>query len=262
MLALAAGSLASASYDITNTAYVNCTNGQGVAQPPRLSATTFTVTSGAPPVITVATPVRLLVEIYDETGRLVRTVEDRHVPTALTVVRVGDGSGRASPSAGQPVVITLSDGSTAVWDVRDTSGGLAPNGAYTVRVASFGPAAPGSPAAGAVESSSATFTLTRVYGKLIVSARLVPNPASDVAWISFALASASATFTIKVYDVTGVLVHVGTAPGTARSYRWPLRNQQGTQVADGMYAVVLEAYDPVTGDRQREVRKLAVARTK
>jgi hypothetical protein len=112
--------------------------------------------------------------------------------------------------------------------------------------------------AGAQQVTTATFTLARAYGTLITSAQLVPNPADEVAWIAFSLASTSATVTVKVYDVAGVLVHTGTAPGTARSYRWPLKNQLGTAVAEGMYAVVLEAYDPVTGDRQREIRKLAV----
>ncbi len=197
-------------------------------------------------------PVRLIVAIYDETGRLIRTLEDVHVAAAVTVVRVGDGSGHLAAEAGQPVLVTLSDGSTVSWDGRDAGGGLAPNGIYSARATSELPD-------GRSEVTSASFTMTHVYGHLITAAAMVPNPADDVAWIAFTLASSSATLDIKVYNVSGELVHRGTAPGTARSYRWPLRNQLGTPVAEGMYAVVIEAFDPATGDRQREVMKLAVS---
>ena len=111
-----------------------------------------------------------------------------------------------------------------------------------------------------VSVSTASFAYARPYRDVIEAATLVPNPATESVWLSYRLATTAATIDVRIFNVSGELVFKGAAPGTARSYRWDLRNADGRRVTDGLYVVVLEAVDPVTLARDRRVLKLAVTR--
>ncbi|MEK7474569.1 MAG: FlgD immunoglobulin-like domain containing protein [Candidatus Coatesbacteria bacterium] len=246
--------LAGASYDITNTAYVNCRNSAGVAQPPVSSSTSFTVTDGTIVVPPPPLPANaVVVSIFDTSGRLIRTLAVEATDEGVTLRSVGDGSGHASLAAGAGVAIVLSDGTRILWDGRDGSGIPVPNGLYTVRLSDVRPD-------GREVVSTATVAVTRPYERVIETAVMVPNPADEVAWISFRLADATGTVDVRIYNVAGELVAKGSAPGTARSYRWDLRNRSGTRVTPGLYVVVLEATDSTGVRKDRAIMKLAVER--
>jgi hypothetical protein len=93
---------------------------------------------------------------------------------------------------------------------------------------------------------------------VIETATMVPNPADEAAWVSFRLADTTGAVDLKIYNVAGELVFKGELPGTARSYRWDLRNRSGTRVAAGLYVIVLEATDATGVRKDRMIMKLAV----
>jgi flagellar hook assembly protein FlgD len=192
-----------------------------------------------------------VVSIFDTSGRLIRTLAVAATAEGVTLSSVGDGSGHASLAAGAGVAIVLSDGTRIVWDGRDDAGRPVPNGLYTVRLSDPLPD-------GRERVTTATIAVTRPYEHVIETAVMVPNPADEVAWLSFRLADATGSVDVKIYNVAGELVFKGAAPGTARSYRWDLRNRSGTRVAAGLYVVVVEAADSTGTAKDRAILKLAV----
>ncbi len=195
--------------------------------------------------------IRVVVEVFDASGRLVRTLLDGRAAATVTLNRVGTGSVHVALRGAEAVPVLLSDGSLASWDGKSVSGALAPNGLYTVRVMSVLPD-------GRRMVTSATISIIRPYEQLIVSPELVPNPAGEAAWLSYRLASTFAAVDIRVYNVAGELLFEGSADGTRNSFKWDLRNRDGRRVAAGLYLVVIEAADPTTGKRDRAILKLAV----
>jgi uncharacterized repeat protein (TIGR01451 family) len=203
--------------------------------------------AGTPP----SNAVSVVVSVYDPTGRLVRVVGSLMAAAAEGSIGLADGSDVARPGEGDPVRFRLSDGTVVSWDGLDSGGNPAPNGSYTVRAVSRLPD-------GREKAVWAGFTLFRPYKSLIVNAILVPNPATSVAWVGFSLASTTAEVRVRVYNVAGELIVEGLLPGTARAFRWDLRNRQGVRVADGLYVIAVEAADAATGRRDRRILKLAV----
>ncbi len=201
-----------------------------------------------PPPPPVGGPIRLVVTVFDASGRAIRTVVDRMIPAVVTLAAV-----EADPGTPGAITFILSDGTRLAWDGRDAGGAPVPNGMYTVRVTDRLPD-------GRESVSTASFAYTRPFQDVIEVATLVPNPATESVWLSYRLASTAATVDIRIYNVAGELVFKGWTPGTARQYRWDLRNAAGERVADGMYVVVLEATDPLTLARDRQVLKLAVVK--
>ena len=246
--AVVAGDPGPASFGAANEAMALYKDFSGTPAPPVRATVTVTVNpKGGQP----ARDVQVVVSVYDSTGRLVRVVGSLMAAQAAGGISLADGSGIAKPGDGEAIVFRLSDGTVLRWDGFDSGGALAPNGAYTVRVVSRIPG-------GQEKTAWATFTLFRPYKSLIVTALLVPNPASSVAWVAFSLASTTATVRVKVYTVAGELLLEGELPGTARAFRWDLRNRQGSRVSDGLYVIVLEAEDRAMGRRDRRILKLAV----
>ena len=243
-----AGDPGMAATAVANSAMATFTDQGGKAAPPVPATVTVTVNpkEGQP-----VKDVRVVVSVYDSTGRLVRVISTFQAAQAEGGITLADGSGIARPGDGEPVLFRVSEGTVVPWDGRDSGGALAPNGAYTIRAVSTMPD-------GREKQAWATFTLFRPYKSLIVAALLVPNPASSVAWVGFSLASTTATVRVKVYNVAGELLLEGTLPGTARFFKWDLRNRQGSRVADGLYVIALEAEDSATGRRDRKMLKLAV----
>jgi flagellar hook assembly protein FlgD len=174
------------------------------------------------------------------------------VAEVVTLLAAGDGTGTAELGAAG-LEIVLSDGTRLRWDGRDAGGALVPNGSYIVRVTSRLPD-------GRERVSSAVVAVSRAYVRVIEEGVLVPNPAAEAVWISYRLADAAANLEVRIYTVAGELVYKGNSPGTARSFRWDLRNRNGERVADGLYVIELRATDPATGLPDRRILKLAVTR--
>ncbi len=243
--------------EVANLARVHYENAVGTPLVTGSPPVNVLVRRSGPPPTPPPTPqnIRLLVRIYDASGRLVKTLTDTMVDSLVTVTRVGDGTRheRLRATSRETLTVLLSDGTKLEWDGRDENGRLVPNGIYTVRTNSLQPD-------GRQQISSETFSLTHPYEKVIESAVLVPNPADDVVWISFKLALTFGAVDVKIYAVSGKLIYKGQTPGTSRSFRWDLTNSHGSRVAQGLYVVVLEARDPWTGKQDRATLKLAVLR--
>jgi len=243
--------VAAADYDITNTVYVNYRNSQGVAQPLLTSSTTFTVTEPGEPVPPPPAPNTVVVSIFDTSGRLIRTIVVTTAAEGITVSSAGNGQGGTALAGGAGIRIVLSDGTVVVWDGRDAGGLPVPSGLYTVRVSDSNPD-------GRETVSTATVAVTRPYERVIEAGVVVPNPADEAVWIGFRLADTTGRVEIKIYNIAAELVFSVDAPGTARSYRWDLRNRQGSRVAAGLYVVVVEAAGAMGGRKDRMIMKLAV----
>lgn len=229
---------------------VRATDGSltGPASGEAFATVPVTIVVPPPPPPPTEGPVRLVVTVYDASGRAVRTVVDRMIGAAPVLARV-------EPDPGTPgvIVFVLSDGTRIVWDGRDAAGAPVPNGVYTVRVTDRLPD-------GRESVTTAGFAYTRPFMDVIESAALVPNPATESVWLSYRLASTAAIVDVRIYNVAGELVFKTTVNGAARQYRWDLRNADGRRVTDGMYIVVLDALDPATRSRDRQMLKLAVTR--
>lgn len=196
-------------------------------------------------------PIHIVVTVTDATGRQVRVLLDSSRGSHVTSVVAGEGREAMAAKTGDGMVIELSDGTRLVWDTRDSGGRAVPNGFYTVRVVSTGPD-------GKMRVATDTIALVRPYEKLLASARLVPNPAREGVWLAWTTASPLAEVSIRVYNLAGELVFKeGMQAGTA-SYRWNLRNRQGTRVVSGLYIVVFEARDPLMNRTDRRLVRLGV----
>ena len=197
--------------------------------------------------------VHLTVVVTDGSGRTVKVLADRMAVAAVDTVSVAGGQEYLSMKSGDTVSIKLSDGTIISWDAKSAGGAAVPNGFYTVTVTSVLPN-------GQIRKATDTFALVRAYEELIISARFVPNPAKEGVWLSYSLASPFAVMTVRIYNVAGELVWKTEVTGATASFKWDLRNRQGTRVTPGLYIAALEASDAQTGMKSRKLLRLAVVR--
>ncbi len=197
--------------------------------------------------------IRLVVAIHDGAGRLVKVLLDTKTDREVTGVTAGGGKDYISASAGTGVEVVLSGGKKLLWDTRTDGGGAASSGFYTVVATSVLPD-------GRRTTATDSFAYVRPYEHLITKALLVPNPASEGVWLSYEVANPLIDLGVKIYNIAGELVYRGTLPGSAESWRWNLRNGQGSRVTSGLYLVVLEANDPPMGRLDRRILKLGIRR--
>lgn len=102
-------------------------------------------------------------------------------------------------------------------------------------------------------------TLDRPSIKLITQSRLSPNPARDSVVIWARSMIADVEINVYVYSVIGELV-TKLKFDNQESLYWNIVNKNGERVASGIYLVVIMAKDPVTGQVERKISKLAVVR--
>jgi len=197
--------------------------------------------------------VHLTVVVTDKAGRTVKILLETNVLNPVTSVSVADGREYLRMKSGEGVAITLSDGTVLNWDGLGANGAPVPNGFYTVTVTSVLPS-------GQVQQAADSVALVREFKNLIDSAVFVPNPAREGVWLSYSLASPYAEMTARIYNIAGELVWKTVASGAGSSFKWDLKNRQGTRVAPGIYIAVLDAADSVTGTRSRKLLRLAVER--
>jgi len=205
--------------------------------------------------ISVPPAASLILSVYDSSGRKIRTITQGYSGEAVTSISIeGGGSVRLKP--GENVRILLSEGTVITWDGRDEKGAPVDNGVYAIQLVVEIPDPSGT---GVVRKYVSTeLTLAWAYEKLIVSSVLVPNPARDAVWLKLSLGAPGADVEIRVYSVSGELVYKQKTTGYESPYRWDLRNRSGSKLAQGLYVVVIEARDRVTGNYDRRTLKLAV----
>jgi len=236
---------------VLNSALVHYTTSSGLPRAPAADFVAVRIRGGE----FVPMDVRMIVEVFDSTGRLVATLNDVMVASPLALKLIADGRSRVDVAAGQPVPILLTDDSVLKWDTKDEDGIAVPSGFYTVRVTNW-------LVDGRADVCSGTFSLYRSAADVILAADAVPNPVSEAAWVRVTLASPWATLEAKVYNVAGELVRKIEPCAGCRSFMWDLKNRAGSRVAKGLYVIVLDARDPATGARERTTLKLAVERGK
>lgn len=232
---------------VLNSAIAHYTTSTGLARPPAEDFVVVRVRAGEPPV----NDIRLIVEIFDSTGRLVAVLNDEMVAAVVALRSLAEGRSDVRVRTGGFVPVELTSGKVLKWDTRDLDGVPVSSGFYTVRVTSV-------LSDGRANVCSATFALSRLQDDVIVSANVVPNPSREVAWLVCSLASPGVVVEVKVYNVAGELVRSEAMGPGMRSCRWDLRNSAGLRVANGLYVVVLDAWDPATGAREKTMLKLAV----
>jgi subtilisin family serine protease len=81
------------------------------------------------------------------------------------------------------------------------------------------------------------------------------NPVSSVAQFTYSVPSGTTVATLRIYDVTGVLVSDVAVDPLKRSATWNLRTNRGETLASGLYLYVL-----VTDRGTSEVGRLVIAR--
>jgi len=102
-------------------------------------------------------------------------------------------------------------------------------------------------------------TVQRPFIRVLESTRLAPNPARDTVRVWGRTRIAGAEVKANVYTVAGELV--GRLYFGSMDYvDWNMTNTCGERLASGVYLVVILAKDPVTGQVERKVMKLAVLR--
>ena len=81
------------------------------------------------------------------------------------------------------------------------------------------------------------------------------NPVSSIAQFTYSVPSGTATATLQIYDVTGVLIYDVPVDPLAGGATWNLRTDRGEMLASGLYLYVL-----VTDRGISEVGRLVIAR--
>ncbi len=102
-------------------------------------------------------------------------------------------------------------------------------------------------------------TLERPTLNIIQAMRLAPNPAKDQVAIWVKTPYAGMDVNVQVYTVAGELV-ARVHLGQREMVQWNIVNSRGEQLADGIYLMVVLARDPLSGQVERKVQKLAVLR--
>lgn len=198
----------------------------------------------------------IAVEIYNSAGEIVRHL-DQFTSDAVTLetsVNVSNPifspSYQAGPNA--TTTISLSDGTSLVWDGKGDNGQIVTNGKYFIVVTSNN--GQGGDAVVTKEVSVLRNGLNIVPGGILI----YPNPESgrvNGSQINFAAPSTpSLTLKVNIYTIAGELVQrVEGQPGTSQ-LTW---NFSGMGLASGLYLADIEIYDP-TGAMQRQVSKIVI----
>jgi flagellar hook assembly protein FlgD len=199
---------------------------------------------------------RLDVAIYNETGEMVRHLGELVADAMNPNSGIDLSRDTISPSYqggdNSNVDITLSDGTTLVWDGRNDKGQIVSNGQYYVQVR-------GNDGQGGDSMVTKQITVFD-RGVQIDPGKVVayPNPVhveSDPLVVNFAIDSTSPlTLKVGLYTTAGELVQrVEGLPGANR-VKWDFTE---LELAGGLYLAVVEVTDS-KGGMQRQVLKVAV----
>jgi uncharacterized repeat protein (TIGR01451 family) len=199
------------------------------------------------------------VRVYNGSGESVRVLADGLAGTGTLTGDVHLSHDVIQPSYGtgntnQQVTLTLADGTTLVWDGRDRTGMIVPNGQYFIEVRTS-------------DGKGGEIVLVREvtvrHGPLdLVDGVFLAAP-NVVGWdtdrVLFTVSGASRAFTLRVriYDTAGELVKVLQGPQGANEVEWTF---PGRRPASGLYVAVVEARD-ASGAFERKALKILVIRS-
>jgi hypothetical protein len=182
---------------------------------------------------------QLLVESAD--GALLRDLGTR-----LSYVLAGSITVSSDPFAPEegPLFATAAD-SSWIWLGDDAGGGAAPNGQYRLLLKQPGQA-----------DLSLPLWLRRRQASL-GQAVFYPNPAKGAVQLS--LQSQASSIEVAVYSLSGELAARASLPQGTTLATIPLRSPGGSELASGLYLVILR-FEAPGGIRETLLRKLAVIR--
>lgn len=193
-----------------------------------------------------------VVNVFDERGELIATLCGNILFPNGSVYSATLSSFVPSPSGlGGTITIYLNNKPVAVWNGLDSKGQLVPNGFYHFTIVENLPG--GNTVVLARDAFIDAESGTR---GLQISAR--PNlahPGDTVTILaSFSGTPPDAQSKIKIYDIAGELLATRSLSNGAAS--WDLRNLTGQEVGTGLYLVVFDGNDPVSGTPVRKAVKI------
>lgn len=248
-------------YTITMTASPTLTSSPSSTITPTMTMTpTITMTYTVTPTITwtptaTSTPTEVLsvsfkLVVLDSAGRRVRTLSEIMLIEPVTDFNM---SAEFLSADGRNQLRLWADEAFDInWDGTNENNKLVASGSYFIQAISVD----------RLEQETIVtkaLTIERPKISIIANDRLSPNPAKDYVNIWVRTNIADAEVKVMVYTITGKLVTRLTF-ATQDMMQWEMVNQDGERLASGVYLVVILAKDPVTGQVERRVRKLAVIR--
>jgi hypothetical protein len=230
----------------------------------RTPSVTFTATATVtPPGGLTFTPsptatapaVSQIVEIFDTRGELIRQLTGTNLypnPSELTLILspfVPSASGQ-----GGSVTVSLNQQVVTVWDIRDNHGHLVSNGVYQVLVEEK------SGANSYFYSQNISIAAMGQTSKAVLKA--APNlvHSGDQVQLSATIDGqpAGAPAVIKIYTLFGELVR--TLPISGGQATWNIQNHANAAVSSGLYFVVLDGVDGITGQPIEKSTEIVVLR--
>lgn len=198
------------------------------------------------------------VSIYNSSGELVKRIEQSYVPGMQVQVSLETDEVFHVSGGNNSTVIKLGAAGTMEWDGRNTFGSLVSSGIYEISMelkqsTSY-----------TLYASKTMAVLNESSGPIMSAIKAYPNPAmageGSNAVIHFQwLATSKGKVTIRVYDVAGGLVAKIDAKIEDLFVDWDMTTQDGSRLAGGLYAAVIEALTQ-PGVREKTTIKLAVIR--
>jgi hypothetical protein len=226
---------------------------------------TFTATISATPIFTPSitpSPVwtsilscgQQVVDVFDERGELIESLcGNVHYPSG-SAYSASLSAFVPNPSGlGGAITIFINNQPVAVWNAIDANGHLVPNGFYHFTIVET-----------TVEGNKVVLArdayITDQTGTKGLQLSVIPNSVhlSDQVMItaSFAGVPADQRSSVKIYAMDGErVITLGLNFGTVY---WNLENNIGQSVASGLYLIVLDGVDPVSGKQVRKTQKLLV----
>jgi flagellar hook assembly protein FlgD len=199
----------------------------------------------------------LTVEIYNEAGEVIRHLDSVTADAVTLSTGVNISAGTIVPSfqggMNSAVTITLTGGTTLVWDGRNDAGQFVSSGQYFVEVTSNDGQGRDSTITKEINVTSRSTNLTGT------PVTVYPNPDSvrvNGSVIYFvANGSTGLTLKVKIYTLAGerVLTDIPVLPGAGFA-KWDFTNQA---MASGLYLADIEIID-AQGGLQRQITKILI----
>lgn len=215
---------------------------------------TVTLTASQSPTPTISptevTSIRFTLLVLDSAGTHVRTLQESRI---LQTVNDFLLSSDLLVADGRESLRIWEDGLfDCLWDGTNENGKLVASGQYYIKTISID----------RLDSQTVVIkaiTIFRPQIQVLAGYRVSPNPAQDTVQIWARSRIAGAEVKAQVYTIVGELVAKLTF-GNADVVSWNMTNSAGERLASGVYLVVIMAKDPLTGQTERQVLKLAVLR--
>jgi len=194
--------------------------------------------------------VRFKLVVIDSAGRRVRTLSEHMIIQPVNDFNLSQNT--LAADGRNQIRLWENEIFDTTWNGSNENNKLVASGTYFIKAISTDRLEQETIATKAI-------TLDRPSIKLITQSRLSPNPARDHVVIWARSMMADVEIKAHVYSVIGELV-AKLEFDNLDSLNWNIVNESGERIASGIYLVVLMARDPVTGQVERKISKLAVVR--